>query len=79
MLRVPVTKLTHTRYPAVDVHTHFAFKLEKSGYGLDQFVEVMRLSAADSNVPRQDEPAKESSQGIAFENPVNPELLDVTT
>ncbi|MEM8679990.1 MAG: amidohydrolase family protein [Planctomycetota bacterium] len=41
MLRVPVTPLTKARYPVVDVHNHFGFKLPRSGYNLDEYVAAM--------------------------------------
>ena len=40
MLKVPVTKLTAGRFPVVDVHTHFRYKLPKLGT-LDDYVAVM--------------------------------------
>ena len=41
MLVSPQHKLTHAKFPAVDVHTHFDYRLKGSVEQLDQFVKVM--------------------------------------
>ena len=41
MLKVPQTLLTKARFPVVDMHTHFRFRLRHSVAELDKFVELM--------------------------------------
>ncbi len=41
MLKVKQTHLTHAKFPAVDVHTHFRYRLRHSAEQLDDFVKVM--------------------------------------
>ena len=41
MLKVEQTRLTRARYPAIDVHTHFGFRLKGDIEELDRYVEVM--------------------------------------
>jgi predicted TIM-barrel fold metal-dependent hydrolase len=41
MLSVPQTSLTKAKFPAIDVHTHFRYKLKPSAELLDEFVQVM--------------------------------------
>ena len=41
MLHVPATKLTCGKFPSVDVHTHFGFRLRGSAEQLDDYVHVM--------------------------------------
>ncbi len=41
MLKVGQTRLTKARFPVVDVHTHFRFRLRHSAAELDKFVELM--------------------------------------
>ena len=41
MLRVGATAITKAKFPVVDVHTHFRFKLRAGSAGLADFVDVM--------------------------------------
>ena len=41
MLRVKQTRLTHAKFPVVDVHTHFFYRLRHSREALDDFVQLM--------------------------------------
>lgn len=41
MLRVPATHLTHGKFPSIDIHTHFGFRLRGSSEQLEQYVQVM--------------------------------------
>ena len=41
MLKVERTAITKARFPVVDVHSHFGFRLRNSPEHLDEFVEVM--------------------------------------
>ena len=41
MLKARSTPLTRARFPVIDVHTHFGFRLKGDKEALDQFVEVM--------------------------------------
>ncbi len=41
MLRVPITVLTHCKFPAIDIHTHFVQRLHGSTEQRDQYVRVM--------------------------------------
>lgn len=41
MLKVEHTNITAARFPVIDVHTHFAFRLKNSAEQLQQFVSLM--------------------------------------
>ena len=41
MLKVPATDLQKAKFPVIDVHTHFGFRLKGSEEKLAEFVEVM--------------------------------------
>lgn len=41
MLKVPRTNITQAKFPIIDVHTHFGFRLKGSAESLDEFVRVM--------------------------------------
>lgn len=41
MLRVPATNLKQAKFPAIDVHTHFGFRLRGSAEQLQDYVQVM--------------------------------------
>lgn len=40
-LKVPATDLRHAKYPVIDVHTHFGFRLKGDKKKLEEFVELM--------------------------------------
>ena len=41
MLKVARTKITGAKFPVIDVHSHFSFRLKNSAEQLDDFVELM--------------------------------------
>ncbi len=41
MLKVARTKITAAKFPVIDVHTHFGFRLKNSAEQLDDYVQVM--------------------------------------
>lgn len=41
MLKVPYTKIVGAKFPVIDVHSHFGFRLKGSAEKLDEFVQLM--------------------------------------
>jgi predicted TIM-barrel fold metal-dependent hydrolase len=68
MLRVAETKLSHGKFPAIDVHTHFGFRLRGSDEQLDEYVQVMDANSIALSVSLDAKLGQSLDEHLAFLN-----------
>lgn len=68
MLRVAETKLTRGKFPAIDVHTHFGFRLRGSIEQLDDYVKIMDANSIALSVSMDAKLGQSSDEHLTFLN-----------